>query len=328
MNHTHGAWIAVELRHLRYFVSVAEATSVSKAAVRIHISQPALSRQIHELQQELGVRLFDRVGRGIRLTAEGDELLASARDVLARVEALGARARALGDGTTGVLRVGATPQTLRNILPGFLTRYRKSRPGIEIQLVEDGGARLLSLVEQGTLHLAMSGVLTGTRLEQRLLFPIRVLAVTSLSPRWRKRTTIEARELAGEPLLLLRQDFGTRQLFDAACRIAHIQRRIVLEGGEPSSLVALAEQGHGVAVVPSTVRFTSKNIRILPILQDGKSLGTWGSVIWDARRVLPVYATSFIEELTDYARRVFPGKQFERIAPPVAMPPVEPVARV
>src|SRR4029450_11186163 len=108
-----------------------------------------------------------------------------------------------------------------------------------------------------------------------------------------------------EPLLLLRQEFGTRQLFDAACRIAHIQRRIVLEGGEPSSLIALAEQGHGVAVVPSTVRFISKNIRIIPVLQDGKWRGTWGSVFWDARHALPSYATSFIEELTAHARRVF-----------------------
>jgi len=313
----------MELRHLRYFVNVADAGGVSKAALRVHISQPALSRQIHELQQELGVRLFDRVGRGIRLTAAGEDLLASARDVLTRVESLGARARALCDGTIGVLRVGATPQTLQNILPGFLTRYRRSRPGIEIQLVEDGGARLVNLVEQGALHLAMSGVLSGTRLDQRLLFPIRVLAVTSLSRQWRPRATIEVKELAGEPLLLLRQDFGTRQLFDAACRIAHVQRRIVLESGEPSSLIALAEQGHGVAVVPSTVRFTSKNIRVIPVLQDGKSLGTWGSVIWDGRRPLPVYATRFIEELTDYARRAFPGKQFGKIAPPVPTPELE-----
>lgn len=310
----------MELRHLRYFVSVAEAASVSKAALRVHISQPALSRQIHELQTELGVRLFDRVGRGIRLTAEGEDLLASARDVLTRVESLGARARALGDGTIGRLRIGATPQTMQNILPGFLTRYRRSRPGIDIQLVEEGGARLLSLVEQGSLQLAVSGILTGTRLERRLLFPIRMLAVTALGQRWRRRATIDVKELAGEPLLLLRQDFGTRHLFDAACRIGHVQRRIVLEGGEPSSLIALAEQGHGVAVVPSTVRFVSKSIRVIPILQDGKSLGTWGCVFWDASHALPSYATSFIEELTAHARRIFPGKQFERIAPPVPMP--------
>jgi DNA-binding transcriptional LysR family regulator len=82
----------VELRHLRYFVSVAEVASVSKAALRVHVSQPALSRQIHDLERELGVRLFDRVGRGIRLTAEGEDLLARARDVLTRADSLSVRA--------------------------------------------------------------------------------------------------------------------------------------------------------------------------------------------------------------------------------------------
>jgi LysR family cyn operon transcriptional activator len=302
-------------------VNVAEAASVSQAARRVHVSQPALSRQLHDLQRELGVRLFVRVGRGIRLTAEGEDLLARTRDVLTRAESLGVRARALAEGSIGVLRVGATPQVIQNILPGFLTEYRRSHSGIDIELIEEGGARLLSLVEQGALHAAMTGILAGTPLERRLLFPIRVLAVTAPRRTWKRHSTIEIGDLASEPLLVLRKDFGSRQLFDAACRIAQVQPRLVLESAEPNSLVALAEAGHGVAVVPSTVRFVSKGIRIMPILQKGRSLGTWSSVVWDGRRELPIYATSFIEELEAHVRHGFPGKQFERIAPLVAVPP-------
>ena len=311
----------MELRHLRYFVSVAEAASVSKAALRVHVSQPALSRQIHDLERELGVRLFVRVGRGIRLTAEGEDLLGRAREVLTRADSLGVRARALVEGSVGVLRVGATPQVIQNILPGFLTEYKRAHPGIDIELVEEGGARLLSLVEQGALHVAMTGILTGTPLERRLLFPIRVLAVTAQGPKWKGRSTIEIGDLASEPLLLLRQDFGSRQLFDAACRIAHIQPRFILESAEPNSLIALAAARHGVAVVPSTVRVVSKGIRVMPILQKRKSLGTWSSVVWDGRRELPLYAMSFIEKLAAFARHSFPGQRFERIAPPVPVPP-------
>ena len=84
----------------------------------------------------------------------------------------------------------------------------------------------------------------------------------------------------------------------------------MLEGTQPHSLIALAEAGHGIAVVPSTVRFMSKMIRIMPILQDRKSLGTWSTVSWDARRSLPAYAVGFVEELDAYSRRSFPGKQF------------------
>jgi len=313
--------LTMELRHLRYFVSVADAASVSKAAVGIHISQPALSRQIRDLEAELGLRLFDRVGRRIQLTAEGRDLLEQSRAVLAQVDAIDKRARALIAGAVGNIRIGATPQTMQSLIAGFLARYGRSRPGVEISLTEAGGARLLDLLRQGDLDLAVSGILAGARFASRLLFPIRLLAVAAAGPRWRGRSTLEIVELAHEPLLLLGRDFGTRQLFDAACRIIHLQPRCVLESTEPHSLIALAEAGHGIAVVPSTVQFMSKMIRIMPILHDGKSLGTWCTVSWDERRILPVYALGFVEELDVYSRRTFPGKQFNGVAPPVPQPP-------
>jgi LysR family transcriptional regulator, cyn operon transcriptional activator len=311
----------MELRHLRYFVRVAEAASVSKAALSVHISQPALSRQIRDLEAELGLRLFDRVGRRIQLTAAGRDLLEQSRAVLVQVDAIDKRARALIAGAVGSLRIGATPQTMQSLLAGFLASYRRSRPGVEISLAEAGGVRLHDLLLQGDLDLAVSGILAGTGFASRRLFPIRLLAVAAAGPRWKGRSTLEIVELAHERVLLLGRDFGTRQLFDAACRIAHLRPRCVLEGTEPHSLIALAEAGHGIAVVPSAVWPMSKMTRIMPILQDGKSLGTWSSVSWDARRSLPVYAVGFVEELDSYSRRNFPGKQFNDVAPPVPQPP-------
>jgi LysR family cyn operon transcriptional activator len=307
----------MELRHLRYFVSVAEAASVSKAALRVNICQPALSRQIRDLEAELGVRLFDRVGRRIQLTALGEDLVRQSRDVLAHAESLVERARTLGGGITGVLRVGATPQAMQSVVAGFLPKFQRARPGVDLRLTEDGGLRLYELVGRGELHLALSGILAGGGLESRPLFPIRVLAVAAREPRWKRRTTIEAAELASEPLLLLSRDFGSRQLFDAACRIAQLQPRIVLESREPHSLIALAEAGQGIAVVPSTVRFVSNRIHIMPLLQEGKSLGVWGGLAWDPRRSLPTYATSFIEEFTTHISRISPGKRFDSMAPPL-----------
>jgi len=82
-------------------------------------------------------------------------------------------------------------------------------------------------------------------------------------------------------------------------------------------LVTFAEAGQGIAVVPSTVRFVSKRVHIAPLVQGGKTLGTWAGLTWDPRRALPVYATSFIEELTAYAAHSAPGKRFDRVGPPV-----------
>jgi DNA-binding transcriptional LysR family regulator len=120
----------------------------------------------------------------------------------------------------------------------------------------------------------------------------------------------------------LNREFGSRQLFDAACRIAQLQPRIVLESREPHSLITLAEAGQGIAVVPSTLQLESKRIQVVPLLQAGKSLGVWGGVAWDPRRPLPVHATRFIEDLAAYAARSVPGKRFDRIAPPLAAQPV------
>src|SRR4029450_13542471 len=92
------------------------------------MSQPALWRQVRQFEGDLGVRLFDRTGRQVRITARGEDLLAQSRDLLARAEALGERARAFGAGQTGVLRLGATPQTLES-LAGFLARWSRSSPG-------------------------------------------------------------------------------------------------------------------------------------------------------------------------------------------------------
>jgi DNA-binding transcriptional LysR family regulator len=318
----------MELRHLRYFVSVAEAASVSKAALCVHVSQPALSRQIRDLEIELGLRLFDRVGRRIQLTAEGEDLLRESRSVLSHAESLVERARSLVSGGTGILRIGATPQTMQSVLAGFLPKFQRARPGVDVRLSEEGGVRLYELVERGELHLALSGILTGHPLECRPLFPIRVLAVMTRSSRWRRRKTIEIMELASEPLLLLSKEFGSRQLFDAACRVAHVQPRVVLESHEPHSLITLAEAGQGVAVVPSTVRFVSKRVRIMPLLHSGESLGVWGGLAWDPRRSLPSYATRFIEDLAAYAARSGPGRRFDTIAPPLSAPPIRARAAV
>src|SRR5262245_64957624 len=119
----------MELRHLRYFVSVAEAGSVSKAALQVHISQPAVSRQIRDLEAELGVLLFVRVGRRIELTAHGEDLLKRSEDVLAQAASLVEHARTLGGGLTGVLRIGATPQAIQAGLADFVPNLTRAQPG-------------------------------------------------------------------------------------------------------------------------------------------------------------------------------------------------------
>src|SRR5262245_18967895 len=130
----------MNLRHLRTFVAIAEAGGVARAVDRLHLSQPAVSRQISALENELGVMLFERSGRGVRLTAQGEDLLRHTRIVLNQAESLRERATALSSGRTGVLRVGASPQSIENPLAPYLKLYGREFADVEVHVLEEGGA--------------------------------------------------------------------------------------------------------------------------------------------------------------------------------------------
>src|SRR5260370_36971466 len=146
----------MNLRHLRTFVQITEAGGVARAAGRLHLSQPTVSRQIRALEDALGLPLFDRVGRNVQLTSDGEDLLRRSRQLLADADAIGERARALKGGDTGVLRVGATPQLIESLLVNVIAQHRRRHPGGEIHPVEDGGTRRLRRVDRSDLHLAVT----------------------------------------------------------------------------------------------------------------------------------------------------------------------------
>jgi DNA-binding transcriptional LysR family regulator len=305
----------IDLRPLRYLVAVAETGSFARAAGRLRVSQPALWRQVRALEHDLGVRLFDRVGRRVRLTGQGEELVGQGRDLLARAESLDERARALGTSEAGVLRLGATPQMLES-LAGFLARWRRAHPGVSLHLVEDGGSRLFDRLEAGDIHLAVTVAWDG-RVQYRLLRPARLLAVARAGTPIAGTRTVEVADLVREPLLLMRQDFGSRGWLDAACRAIHARPTILLESGAPSTLLALARAGHGVAVIPSTVAFTRGRLRAVPVVNGGASIGRWLAVCWDPRRLLPRYAERFVDDAAIDAAR---GRRGTDQGPPVPKP--------
>jgi DNA-binding transcriptional LysR family regulator len=310
----------MDLRHLRYFVAVAETGAFARAAARLHITQPALWRQVHSLEVELGVRLFERAGRRVRMTSAGEALLLRSREVLAGAEQLVEHAQAVRGGEVGSLSIAASPQVIQNVLAPFLTRYLKSRPRVDVQLIEEGAARSLELVERGEAHLAIAIRRGNDRLEGRPVFPFRVLAAMASDDALARRRTLDVTDLQGRRLLLLRHGFGARELFDAACRIARVHTHTVLEAGDPQSLIALVEAARGIAIVPSTVGMMRRKVRVAPVLHAGASIGMWGWIVWDPKRFLPAFAKSFIDGFVEYNRRNYPGRQFERRAPPVPRP--------
>src|ERR1700749_4912867 len=144
----------MDLRRARTFVTVAELGTVSKAAQQLHIAQPALSRQIGDLEREVGFKLFDRIGRRLVLTSEGEQFLGDCRGLLNYATAIGERAQLLRKGDRGTLIVAASAQHIESVLSQFLHRYAQRFPNVEVKIIEAAGSESLALLERGEIHLA------------------------------------------------------------------------------------------------------------------------------------------------------------------------------
>jgi DNA-binding transcriptional LysR family regulator len=297
----------MDLRRLRTFVTIADQGTVSRAASLLRITQPALSRQIGDLQQELGLSLFTRMGRRLVLTPEGEQLAEDCRALLGQAESLSARARSLRDGETGILRVAAAPQTIENVLPEVLRWYAEGNPGVEVKLSEALAFDHLAMLDRGEVDLAINVAQDGdARFASYPLPPLEVLAAHDRSLRIGDAGLVEVHELARLPVLLPTSGFATRKLFDAGCRLAHLKPHIVIESAAPRALLALAAAGHGVAIIPSTVRTASHALRVARVAYRRKPLQTPRAILWDKRRALPDYADRFCQMLAGHMNAIFP----------------------
>jgi len=145
----------MDLKRLRTFVAVADLGTVSKAALRLRISQSALSRQISDLEYECGFKLFDRIGRRLFLTTRGAQVLGDCRGVIGLMGSLGERIELLKRGDSGVLKLAAPPQTIESVLSGFLPRYAERFPNVRVKLTEALGLDQVPLLERGEIHVGI-----------------------------------------------------------------------------------------------------------------------------------------------------------------------------
>jgi DNA-binding transcriptional LysR family regulator len=300
----------MDLRHLRTFLTVAEQGTVSKASLRLRIAQPALSRQIMELEEELGLRLFDRVRRRLVLTGEGEQLLGDCRAVFGAVGSFSERAQRLRRADTGILKVATTPQTMEGVFSAFLHRYAERRPNVQVRLIEAVGSSLLDKLERGDVHLTiclMQTIQTDDHpFDSYPLPPMEFFAAGHISLALGTAGNIDIAELTPYPLLLLDSNSVVRGTFNAACRLAGLKPNIFVESRSPQALLALAEAGHGVAIVPSMLPTHRYRLRVVRITHRRRPLREPLVALWDKRRALPPYAKDFCGSLAAHMREVFP----------------------
>jgi DNA-binding transcriptional LysR family regulator len=289
---------------------VAELGTVSSAALRLHTAQPALSRQISDLERELSVKLFDRVGRRLVLTSDGEQLLSDCRGLLNCASAIGEHAQLLRHGDTGTLKVTASPHLIEGVFAEFLHHYARRFPNVQVKLVDVVGPEMLMMLERGELHLAQSLARAvpsdDHRFESYPLEAVEMLAACQPKQQLGKNGQVEISELAAYPLLQISPEFVIRKTFDAACRLAGITPNVLTESRAPHALLALAAAGHGVAIIPSALRTEHYRLRIVRVMYQGKPLSEQLTILCDRRRPLPPYARAFREMLAAHCRNVFP----------------------
>jgi DNA-binding transcriptional LysR family regulator len=302
----------MDLRHVRTFVTVADLGTVSRAAERLHVAQPALSRQIALLEEELGLKLFDRIGRRLALTSAGEQLLANCRGLLNHARAVGEQAQVLQRGDVGVLRVSASPHLIEGIFPVFLRHYAGRCPNVQVRLVDAGaGTEAFTLLERGEIHLVQTVASAVPpdehRFESHPLAPMEMLA--ACHPKLRiggSGGKVDISNLAPYPLLQPTSDFAMRRNFDAVCRLAGFTPNNVLECRAPHALLAMAEAGHGVAIIPSALRIHRYQVRVLRVTYAGKPLDEPLAMLSERRRPLPAYAKVFCDMFAEHVRKGFP----------------------
>jgi DNA-binding transcriptional LysR family regulator len=300
----------MDLRHLRTFVTVAELGTVSRAATRLHVAQPALSRQIIALEEELGVPLFDRIAGRLQLSSAGEQLLGECRGVLNYARELGEHARLLGRPDAGTLKVAASPHFLEGVFPDFLRRFARRFPGVQVRLVDIVGPVAIGMLERGEIHLAQSSVRILRPGEQHIgslpLGLVEMLAACHPSLPLGPGPSVEIACLAPYPLLQTGSEYVMRRTFDAACRVAGFEPNNALESRAPHALLAMAEAGHGVAIIPSAIRTHRYRLRIASVTYRRKVLSEPLAILFDKRRPLAPYARAFAEMLAERVRETFP----------------------
>jgi DNA-binding transcriptional LysR family regulator len=247
----------MELRHLRYFVCVAEELHFGNAAQRLGISQPPLSQQIRALEDELGVRLFDRTSRRVQLTEAGRQFLPQAQETLAQAERAARVARLAHDGEVGRLSLGLSPSVpfITSIMD-TLARYRRSFPQVSVELNELPRDEQIAGVERGTLDIGIVRAFSPLELRPQMeaLHLQRegmVLAMRRDHPLANFGRALFLADIQDEPLILFgsMNGAGFNEMLMAHCEILGFRPKVTLEAGSFGTLVGLTAAGLGVTIL-------------------------------------------------------------------------------
>jgi DNA-binding transcriptional LysR family regulator len=261
----------MELSQLKYFVTIAETLSFTGAAELVHVSQPALSYQMGRLETELGVKLFNRHGRSISLTSDGEVFLPMALGVLSRANEAIRTVRDHSGVEAGEVTMGVAPSLAAYLVPDMLASFHNVFPRVRVDLVEDGDLQLQQRILTGTMDFAIvANPGSPQSLDVAALGSEDLLAVTSLTHRLAQQVLIDLPTLHSENFVLPTDSYQLTTQIIHACRRAGFEPNVAYHAASLETLKNLVRVGLGVSILPSTALAGSarENLSVLRI-KDG-----------------------------------------------------------
>jgi DNA-binding transcriptional LysR family regulator len=270
----------VELRHLRYFVAVAETQNVLRAATqKLHVSQPAVSRQIRDLEDELGVQLFERTGKAVNLTDAGRLFLKEARAVLERTDEAVANVRGFAQTGETELHVGYSPLPSAQIVPAALRTFQQAMPNVHVKLHDWSNEELVAGLRDGRLQLALivlplkRGELHDLRFEELIRERVRV-AVPPNHPLAQRRS-VSLADAAQEPFVGLTRENSPYYYTYLAAIFAGVKNkpRVVEEHDSMLGVLSAIEAGTGVSLAVASIGYSFGNrVKLLRLTPEPKAI--------------------------------------------------------
>ncbi|MFC5471219.1 LysR family transcriptional regulator [Cohnella suwonensis] len=286
----------MELLQLQYFLAVARVEHVTEAARSLHVTQSSLSKTIQRLEEDLGVPLFDRIGRKLRLNEFGSSFLRRAERALFELEQGKQELSDLSSPEQGTIELAVTNAST---LPNILREFRKKRPHIQFHVQMLTTQEMDTLLHRGEVDFCLSSPpMQGDDIECQIVFIDPILVAVPEGHRLADRSSVTLTELKDEWFVGVKKGYRTRDLVDYVCESAGFAPKYAYEGNEPTRLSALVEAEIGIAFIPSTAMNSRERIKYLQV--ENHELVREIALLWHRSRYFSRAALEFREVVVEY----------------------------
>ncbi|MCM3172253.1 LysR substrate-binding domain-containing protein [Paenibacillus sp. MER 99-2] len=286
----------MELLQLKYFLEVARVEHMTEAARSLHVTQSSLSKTIGRLEEDLGVPLFDRIGRKLRLNEFGSRFYRRAERALFELEQGKHEISDLSSPEHDTLELAVTTAST---LPQILREFRNKRPDIQFHVQMLTTQEMVTLLHRGEVDFCLSSPpIRGEDIECQIMFIDPILVAVPKGHWLADRNSISLTELRDESFVGVKRGYGTRDLVDSICKSVGFIPTYVYEGDEPARLSSLVEAGIGIAFIPSTARHSGEHIKYLKV--ENHELVREIALLWHKSRYISRAALEFREVVIEY----------------------------